>query len=163
MPPMKLTDFLWAGVLSLLPISELRGGIPYAMTVGGAPWWLAYLYCVGMNALAAPIAFVFLNTAHRLLYRLGWYKRIFDRFLERSRGKVAGPVEKYGYWGLMVFVAIPLPLTGAWTGALGAWILGMKTRKSIAYVILGVAVAGVVVTAIMALGIKGFDLFLKRA
>jgi uncharacterized membrane protein len=163
MPPMKLTDFLWAGVLSLLPISELRGGIPYAMTVGGAPWWLAFLYCVGMNALAAPIAFIFLNTVHKLFYRWNWYKKLFDRFVERARKKIEGPVEKFGYWGLMIFVAIPLPFTGAWTGALGAWILGMKTRKSMAFVILGVVVAGVIVTAIMALGIKGFDIFIKQA
>lgn len=160
---MDVKDFLWAGVLSLLPISELRGGIPYAMTVGGAPWWLAFLYCVGMNALAAPIAFLFLNTLHKLFYRFAWYRSLFDRFVERARRKVQRPVEKYGYWGLMVFVAIPFPLTGAWGGALGAWILGMRTRKSILFVALGVVVAGVVVTAIMALGLKGFDIFLKRS
>lgn len=160
---MIIKDFIWAGFLSLLPISELRGGIPYAMTVGQAPWWLAYLYCVGMNALAAPVAFLFLNTFHSLFYRLKWYKNIFDRTVEKARHKVEKNVERFGYWGLAAFVAIPLPVTGAWTGALGAWILGMQKRKAIPVIIIGVAVAGLIVTAIMALGVKGFDLFLKRA
>lgn len=160
---MDLKDFLWAGVLSLLPISELRGGIPYAMTLGGAPWWLAYAFCVGMNALVAPVAFLFLNTVHRLLYGWGWYRRLFDRIVERARHKMERPVERFGYWGLMIFVAIPFALTGAWTGALGAWILGMRKRKAILFIVLGVLIAGTIVTAIMALGIKGFDIFLKRA
>lgn len=160
---MDIWSFFWAGFLSLLPIAELRGGIPYAMTVGGAPWWLAFLFCVGMNSLAAPAAFIFLNTVHKLLYRWKAYADLFDRLVERARKKVREPVEKYGYWGLLVFVAIPLPFTGAWTGALGAWILGMGTKRAILFIVLGVAIAGAVVTAIMALGISGFDLLLKRA
>jgi uncharacterized membrane protein len=160
---MDFASFVWAGILSVLPISELRGGIPYAMTVGGAPWWLAFLFCTGMNCLIAPIVFLFLNTAHRLLYRWKPYASLFDRLVERARNKVRAGVEKYGYWGLMVFVAIPFPLTGAMTGTLGSWILGMGKRKSILFISLGVVIAGIVVTAIMALGIQGFDIFIKRA
>ncbi len=159
---MDIKHFIWAGFLSLLPISELRGGIPYAMTVGGAPWWLAFVFCVLMNALAAPIALIFLNTVHKLFYRWAWYRKIFDRFLESKRKNVEKTIEKFGYWGLLVFVAIPLPFTGAWTGALGAWMLGLKRRKSIAFIILGVFIAGVIVTAVMALGLKGLDIFIKH-
>jgi uncharacterized membrane protein len=160
---MNLESFIWAGFLSLLPIAELRGGIPYAMAAGGAPWWLAYLYCVGVNSLVAPLGLIFLNTLHHILYRWKVYARLFDSLVGRARRRVSGPVEKYGYWGLFTFVAVPLPFTGAWTGVLGSWILGMCRRKSILFIVMGVAVAGIIVTAIMALGIKGLDIFIKRA
>ncbi len=159
---MDFASFLRAGILSILPISELRGGIPYAMTVGGAPWWLAFLFCTGMNCLIAPLAYLFLNTAHRLLYKWKFYAGLFDKLVERARKKVHAGVEKFGYWGLMIFVAIPFPLTGALTGTLGAWILGMGKRKSILFISMGVVIAGIVVTAIMALGLQGFELFIKR-
>jgi uncharacterized membrane protein len=158
---MSIMNYLWAGALSLLPISELRGGIPYAMAVG-APWWLAFLYCTAVNALAGPIALLFLNSVHALLYRVTAYKAFFDRFVERARAKVKEPVDKYGYWGLMVFVAIPFPLTGAWTGALGGWFLGMDRRKTMLFVALGVLVAGVVVTLVATLGIGALSFFLKK-
>jgi uncharacterized membrane protein len=79
----------------------------------------------------------------------------------RARRKVQDAVKRWGYWGLAVFVAIPLPLTGAWTGILGAWVLGMEWRKSMAAVAAGVLVAGIVVTVVAFFGIKAFSFFLK--
>ncbi len=84
------------------------------------------------------------------------------RILERARRKIHSAVERYGYWGLMVFVAIPLPLTGAYTGAIGAWVLGMRRWKSILFIALGVAIAGVVVSLVFLLGIRPLFLFLKK-
>lgn len=156
---MSVEHFLWAGFLSLLPISELRGGIPYAMITGGFPWWLAFLYCTAVNAAAGPLAYVFLATAHKLLYKAGFYARFFDRFVERARAKVHPQVEKYGMWGLMVFVAVPFPLTGAWTGILGGWILGLERRKVILSTALGVLIAGLIVTAIMVLANGAVTIF----
>ena len=150
-----------AALLSLLPVSELRGAIPFAVA-SGMPLLLAAAWCVAWNALAGPLAYLFLSTVHRFLYRWRAYASFFDRFVERARAKVHASVEKYGYWGLMVFVAIPLPLTGAWTGALGAWVLGMERRKSMLSVALGVLVAGIVVTAVVGLGIGALSLFVKR-
>ena len=160
---MDIWSFVRAGFLSLRPGSELRGGIPYAMTVGGAPWWLAFIYCVAMNALAAPAAFLVLNAVHRFLHRWKPYAGLFDRSVGRVRAKVRQALEKYGYWGLLVFVAMPLPFTGAWVGALVAWILGMRTRRSILFIVIGVAMAGVAVTLIMAMGISGLDALITRA
>jgi len=126
---MDLTTILTTCFLAVLPISELRGAIPFAvargMTLPGA-----FFLSVACNALVAPVAFLFLTTAHRLLYRWAFYARLFDKFVERVRAKVSDSVERYGYWGLLIFVAVPLPITGAWTGAVGAWVLGMGKRKS---------------------------------
>lgn len=157
---MEISVIFWTALLAILPISELRGAIPYALYhgMGIVP---AFFLCVGVNALVSPLLLVFLSTIHKLLSRWKPYSRAFERIVERARRKVHEPVEKYGYWGLAVFVAIPLPLTGAWTGALGAWVLGMNPRKAFLAVTAGVVVAGVVVTAVAFFGIKALSFFLK--
>jgi uncharacterized membrane protein len=157
---MTFSVILWTIALSLLPISELRGAIPYALynQVELVP---AFLIAVAANSLATPVVFVFLSTAHRLLLRLSWYRNFFERVVERARHKVKHAVDKYGYWGLAIFVAIPLPLTGAYTGALGAWVLGMDKRKAFLAVTAGVVTAGVVVSLVAYFGISAFSIFIK--
>jgi uncharacterized membrane protein len=71
-------------------------------------------------------------------------------------------VEKWGWLGIAAFVAIPLPMTGAWTGTLGAWVLGLSKRRTLLAVILGVAAAGAIVTAIVVLGIRAASVFVKE-
>lgn len=139
-----------------MPISELRGAIPYAMA-SGWPWWQAWLWCVVFNALVGPIAYAFLATVHKLLYRWGFYARIFDRVVERARNKVHDKIERFGYLGVALFVGIPLPITGAWTGVLGSWILGLSRQKTMLAVVLGVMISATIVTTIMVLGIEGLS------
>ena len=71
-------------------------------------------------------------------------------------------VGKYGLLGLMLFVAIPLPITGAWTGTIGAWVMGLDRKKSILFILLGVLVAGIVVSAVVATGAGIASLFTKQ-
>jgi len=158
---MKPSIIAWAVLLSLLPISELRGSIPYSLA-SGMPVGAAFALCVAVNMLVGPIGWLFLSTLHRLLCRWRPYAAAFERIVERARRKVRAAVERWGYWGLAVFVAIPLPFTGAWTGILGAWVLGMEARKSLAAVAAGVLIAGVVVTLVSFFGVKAFSIFLKR-
>ncbi|PKL25589.1 MAG: ligand-binding protein SH3 [Spirochaetae bacterium HGW-Spirochaetae-3] len=146
--------------LSFLPISELRGAIPFAVA-RGVPLLEAALVATACNALVAPVAFAFLETFHKLLYRWAFYARTFDRFVAKARAKVHEKVERYGYLGIMLFVAIPLPVTGAWTGTLGAWILGMDRKKTMLAVAAGVAVAGTVVSLVVGLGVEALSVFTK--
>ena len=155
------TAFLWTAFLSFLPISELRGGIPFAIT-NGIPWYWAYPFAVGMNALVAPFCWVFLSTLHKLLLHMHWYQNVFGRFVEKARGKLHTQVEKWGWLGVAIFVAIPLPMTGAWTGTLGAWVLGLSKRRTMLAVIIGVAIAGAIVTAVMLLGIQVLSFAVKK-
>ena len=157
-----LPVLLWTALLSFLPISELRGGIPFAMA-NGIPWQWAYPYCAGINALAAPACWIFLSTLHRLFLKMAWYENFFGRFVERARIKLRSPMERWGWLGIAAFVAIPLPMTGAWTGTLGAWALGLGKRKTMLAVILGALVAGAVVTAAMSLGARALRVFVKEA
>ena len=105
---------------------------------------------------------IFLNTFHKLFYRIGFYKNFFDRFIEKARKKVGTNIEKYGTVGLAVFVAIPLPVTGAITGTFGAWVLGMKKRQIFPAIFLGVAIAGIIVSVIAYYGIEAFSFFTKQ-
>lgn len=147
-------------LLCLAPISELRGGLPFALS-RGMPLVPAYLLCVAANAAVSPLIYVFLSSVHRLLVRWPAYEGFFSRFVERARRRVHGKIERFGLAGLMIFVAIPLPITGAVTGTLGAWILGLERRKVFLAVAAGVAIAGIIVAAVYTLGIKALDLFLK--
>lgn len=158
---MDSTTVLTTALLAILPISELRGAIPYA-AAQGIPLPAALALSVACNALVAPLALLFLSTVHKLLYRWQAYARLFDRFGERVRVKVSGKVERYGYWGLLLFVAVPLPVTGAWTGALGSWILGMDGRKAALFIGLGVLAAGLIVSAVVGLGMGAHSIFVKH-
>jgi len=155
MNPLLFTIFL-----AFLPISELRGAIPYALAKG-YPLYFAYPLCVAVNAMVAPLGFLFLSTVHMWMNRFRWYHRMINPLIERARHKVDAKVQKYGYWGIMLFVAIPLPVTGAYTGTLGAWILGLGKRRTIAAVFAGVVIAGIIVSTVSVLGIEAFSFFTK--
>jgi len=94
--------------------------------------------------------------------KLTLYRKTFDYFLERTRRRIGPKVEKYGYLGLTLFVAIPLPVTGAYTGTLGAWFFKLKKRKSFLAVFLGVVIAGIIVSIVSIFGIHIFDIFIKK-
>lgn len=152
---------LYAVVLSLLPISELRGGIPYA-AANGISIAVAYIVCVLSNMLVIPIVFVFLETLHGSFYKLKPYRLLFDKWVTRTQRKAERNVEKYGYWGIMLFVAIPLPITGAYTGTLAAWLLRLDKRRAFWYLALGVVIAGIVVSTATLTGIGLLNIFTKR-
>jgi uncharacterized membrane protein len=162
-----LSLLAWSGLLSILPVSELRGGIPFAIA-NGLPWYFAYPFAVVINALAAPLCWLFLSTLHKLFLRLSahrgfhWYKKLFDRLIDRARAKLHEGIEKWGWLGVTVFVAIPLPMTGAWTGTLGAWVLGLDKGRTMLAVVLGVLIAGAIVTIVWQLGVQSLiGLFTK--
>ena len=157
---------LFTAVLSFMPISELRGAIPFAIA-NGMPWYIAFTYAVVLNSLVVPACWIFLATFHKLFYGttpekgMHWYRVFFDRFVERARQKLSSNFEKWGWLGIIVFVAIPLPLTGAWTGTIGAWVLGVSKKRTILAVVIGVFIAGIVVTAVVMMGIEALNFFVN--
>jgi uncharacterized membrane protein len=132
---------------SLTPIGELRAGIPVAIAQGAHPL-AALLVCILGNALVAPLGFLFLNTVHHWLLRLHPYRRFATRYLERARRKAHPALERWGMAGLMIFVAIPFPLTGAYTGTAAAWAFGMRFSHAFPSIVAGIAIAGIIVTAV---------------
>lgn len=152
---------LLTALLSLLPISELRGAIPFAY-FNDIPLIYAFTLSVLVNMMAGPLAMVFLSTLHKWFYHIELYKNFFDKTVAKARAKIEKNVKKYGYLGLMIFVSIPLPVTGAWTGSLGAWVLGLDKKKSCLFVALGVLIAGIVVSLILMSGVGISSIFIKN-
>ena len=134
----------WVLFASVSPISELRGGIPLGISIGLEPWF-TFLIAVVANALIFfPVFFALRLLYDRFLYRIP----LFDKYLDSLRKRGKPKVDKYGFWGLALFVAIPLPLTGAYTGTILAWLLGMDWKKASGAIGLGVLIAGIVVLLI---------------
>jgi uncharacterized membrane protein len=135
---------------TVLPISELRGGIPLGISLGLAPWFTFFIAVVANALIFFPIFFALRLFYDKVLFRIP----LFDKYLDNLRKRGKPKIEKYGFWGLFLFVAVPLPLTGAYTGTILAWLLGMDWKRAFPAVALGVVVAGVVVLLIT-LGVTG--------
>ena len=138
---------------SMLPIIELRGAIPMAFAMG-LPWWQAYLISVVGNLLPVPFILLMINAIIKWMSasKVNFFNKIAKFLLERVERK-REKIEKYSFWGLCLFIAIPLPVTGAWTGSLVAAVIGMKPWKAFLSALLGVLIAGIVVTLIVYGGI----------
>ena len=130
-------------ILAMLPVTELRGAIPLALALGLTPL-KAYVLAVLGNMVPIIPLLLLLEPVSRLLRRFPAVDRLFRRLLDRTRQK-GREVEKYGLIGLTIFVAIPLPGTGAWTGALIAWLLGFNFILSAIALGAGVIAAGILV------------------
>ncbi len=156
-----MDGFVKGIILSLLPITELRGGIPVAVA-SGVGWLPAFITCVVANILVIFPVFFFLDHIHSYLMRIKIYETFFTMYLDRARKKVEAQLAKYTweYWVLFLFVAIPLPSTGAYTGCLVAWFLEMDRKKSFITIALGVLVAGIVVTSVVSIVSLGFLKFI---
>ncbi len=144
-----------------MPIAELRGGIPYALAHDINPV-TAYLMCCAANILAFPIVYFFMGYFHVLFSKMDWYINLFDKIVVRTRNKVGDNLEKWGFWGLMIFVMIPLPVTGAYTGSFAAWVFGIEKTKGFLAITFGVLIAGLIVTAIFLSGAELFSFLLKK-
>lgn len=143
---MLFTNCLWVFFISMVPIVELRGAIPvgYALDI---PLWLNLSLCVIGNFLPVPFILLFIR---RILSWMKTVKRL-DKiafWLERKAEKHSNKVMKGVASGLFLFVAIPLPGTGAWTGALVASLFNMRMKYALPAILLGVIVAGVIMSLI---------------
>ena len=138
---------------SMLPIIELRGAIPMAFAFE-LPWWQAYFLAVVGNLLPVPFILLFINVVLKWMSssKIKFFNKVAD-FLYRRVEKKRAKIEKYSFWGLCLFIAIPLPVTGAWTGSLVAAVIGMKPWRAFVSALLGVMIAGVIVSIIVYGGI----------
>ncbi len=141
-------NILAAIILSFLPIVELRAGIPMAILSGVDPL-VAFILCVFVNILIIPFVFLFLDKIHLWLLSYQWYQKSINKIFERAKKrseKVKKKIDAWGMLALALFVAIPLPGTGAWTGSLVAWTLKINRKKAFLAIALGVILAGILVT-----------------
>lgn len=153
-----MNAILWTALLSMTPVGELRAGIPVGIAAGLHPWTV-FIVSVVANSVIVPFVFLFLEFIHGRLLHVKSYQTAFDKFMERTRKKVKPLVDKYGMFGLAVFVAVPIPGTGAYAGALAAWFFGMNKWKAFFSICIGVVVAGMIMMGALLGGIKLVGLF----
>ncbi len=138
---------LATAVLAALPVTELRASIPMALTVFHLPAWSAFLFSLLGNAVPIPLVCWLFTPLRELLERRSVFvKKWMDRFVHRKKEKFKANYERYGALALVLFVAIPLPMTGIWTGALLAVLFHMDPKRSVAALFLGLLLAGLIVT-----------------
>ncbi len=139
---------------SMLPIIELRGAIPLGAGLG-LPWWQSFGISIVGNLLPVPFILLFMSWILRMMKKVKGLCKI-ALWLEAKAEKNREKVQKYAFWGLALFVAIPLPGTGAWTGALVASVTGMRFWRSFLSVVIGVLIAGVIMTAVSYGAVEAF-------
>ncbi|MFH1971978.1 MAG: small multi-drug export protein [archaeon] len=143
-----MNNLFIAILLSIAPISELRGGIPYGIGFGYNPI-LVFALCTLANILIIVIIFLFLDYLHETFMKITLYRKLMDRVILRTKKKIESKVgSKWETLALYLLVAIPLPGTGAYTGCLAAWLFKLNRKKSMLAISLGVLTAGIIITLV---------------
>ena len=144
----ELTAFL----ISMLPLVEIRGGLPVALATGISPVAAILITGVG-NMIPIPFILLFIRPVFAYLKKHGKIGEIITKIEKRALSK-SGDISKRNIIGLIIFVGIPLPGTGAWTGALIAALLDMRIKYAFPAIALGVLIAAVIMTIISICGIS---------
>lgn len=133
-------------IISMIPILELRGGI-IAASILGVPYVKALILCVIGNIIPIPFILLFINKIFEWLKNFNLTKGLVEKLENRAMGK-SDKIQKYEFLGILLFVGIPLPGTGAWTGSLIAALLRIKLRKAVPAVFLGILMAAAIMSFI---------------
>lgn len=142
----KIPEELVAFVISLFPVLECRGGM-IAARIMEIPFMTAFLLCYLGNMVPIPFILLFIKKIFEWLRRFSFFEKIIKKF-EAKAEKNADKILRYKSWGLLIFVAIPLPGTGGWTGALMAALLDIPFKRALPVIALGVLVAGFIMSGL---------------
>ncbi len=141
-----LPDWLITVIISMTPFVELRLSLPLAILSYNIPWPFAFTIAVIGNIIPIPFILLFLGRVERWLRaRYPWWERNLTKLFDRTRHRASTTIERYEVIGLWLYVAIPLPVTGAWTGALIAYLFDLDLRRAFCSITAGVLTAGLLV------------------
>jgi uncharacterized membrane protein len=143
-----LQDILFTFLISFSPFGEARAGIPYG-ELNGLPIMLVFVIGLLGNILVFPIFYKVIEMANKYLWKNPLYKKTAIYLALRARSKTQKVIKKYGVWGLMIFVMIPLPVTGAYIGTIAAFIFGISYQKSLLAVSIGITLSSIMVASFM--------------
>ncbi len=144
-------------LLAMSPFAELRGSIPLALSYYKMPLGIALLLSLAGNILIAFLLLLFLNYCLSYFIKLfPFLEKFFNKLFSKTRSRHDKKFKRWEAWALVIIVAIPLPLTGAWTGALASYVFGIPWKKSFTLISMGVLIAAFIVTF---LTLKGISIF----
>ena len=141
-------DVLFTFLISLSPFGEARAGIPYG-ELNGLPIMLVFIVGLVANLLVFPIFYKAIELANKHLWKNPLYKKTALYLALRARTKTKEVIKNYGVWGLMIFVMIPLPVTGAYIGTIAAFIFGISYQKSLIAISSGITISSIMVASFM--------------
>ncbi|MBU1132509.1 small multi-drug export protein [Patescibacteria group bacterium] len=145
----NLSPILATFFLAMVPFTEFRASIPVGIGFYNLPAWLAFLASVSGDLIPAVLIVLFLKPFSEFLSeRSAFFKKIFDWWFKRVMKDFEKKYVKYGALALMIFVAIPLPVTGSWAGAVASFIFKIPKKTAILFISIGVLVSAVIVTII---------------
>ncbi len=153
----ELVNLAKVAFVSMLPIFELRGGIPLGIIGHGITWWKVFLVSVSANIFPVPFILKLMYPIEKWLRQWKKWDRLFSWLFAHTRKRTEKKIERWEELALILFVAIPLPVTGAWTGSLAAYLFNLKFRKALVCIIVGVLIAAIIITIA---SITGFNLLL---
>lgn len=156
-----INDILMLILLTVAPFLELRASIPYGIFKTDLHWSIVFVICVIANILLAPLLYFFLDNIVFLFLKINFVDKIYKKYVDKTQKKIKKYVDKYGVLGMSIFIGVPLPGSGVYSAALGAYALGMGYRKFILASILGVLIAGIAVLAICLTGSEMFRFFIQ--
>ena len=138
--------------VAMLPFVELRGSIPLAMVLFDMPLWQAFILSIIGNMVPIPFILFGFHIAEKILRKIPTMNRFFDWLFRKKKAGAGTDIQRFREIALIIFVAIPLPFTGAWTGALLAYLYKFNKVRAFVCIFLGVVGAGIIVSGIMILG-----------
>ena len=141
-------DVLITFLLSLSPFGGARIGIPYG-ELNGIPIIWTLVIALSANLLVFPFVYKGIQLANKHLWKYRSYRKRAISLSSKARKKTSKSIRKYGVWGLMVFVMIPLPVTGAYIGTIAAFVLGISYQKSLLSISLGVTFSSIIIATLM--------------
>jgi uncharacterized membrane protein len=141
-----LIPFFTVLIVAMLPIVELRAAIPIGIVIYNFHPVIAFAIALFGNLLPVPFIFVLLPYLEKIGRKISQVDKFLNWLYKSTRKKTTKMIERYKYIGIGALVAVPLPVTGAWTGCLISYIFGLNTKKSFVVIVFGVAVAGLLVT-----------------
>ncbi|MCD6237307.1 MAG: small multi-drug export protein [Thermoplasmata archaeon] len=148
----QLPEWLKIFIMSMVPWLESRYVIPFAILRFGWEWWQAFPLAILGNMVPVPFILLFFDSIEKFLRKYQLFGKFLDKLFNVTRKRADEKIKRYEYFGLLIFVAVPLPFTGAWTGSLIAYLFNLKFSKAMVTILLGVIVASTITTVLTLTG-----------
>ncbi len=158
---MTFNDIWQVVLMTMIPTLELRASLPFAILVLEMPWYSAFFLVVIINIILGPIVYFSLRFFLNIVIKIPFFNKLYERSLHKVHTKIKPKVDKYGEWGLALFIGIPLPGSGVYTGALAAFVLDIKPKKFMIATVVGVLIAAIIVLLVVLTGSEIFNWILK--
>jgi len=157
-----LNEILKIIAITFIPALELRASIPFGIFSTSYTWIEVFIISIVANIILGVFVFVILDYFVNIVTKVPFFDKIWDLYVKKTQKRIEKGVNKYGEWAVAVFIGIPLPGSGVYTGALASYLIGLKLKKFLIANVIGVLIAGILVTVACLTGIEAFKIFIKN-